>query len=103
MPPMLLTLLAPPFVARLFGSAPARTRITRWFAACVHEGTARSIATPPGIVTVHCRQGESWITHDGDPRDVIVRAGERYVADTHSRMIVHAVKGDCVLEFEVAD
>jgi len=102
-PPMQLTFAAPPFMARLFGASPARPRVTRWFAAHVKEGATQAIAPPPGAVTVHCRRGEAWITHDGDPRDVIVRANERYVADTRNRMTVHAVRGDCLVEFEVSE
>jgi hypothetical protein len=100
---MQLTFAAPPFMARLFGAAPARPHVTRWFAAQVKEGTTQAIAPPPGMVTVHCRTGEAWITHDGDPRDVFLRASECYVADTRNRMTVHAVRGDCLVEFEVSE
>ena len=90
-------------LARLFGAAPAsRPGITRWFAERVPQGTTREIKPPPGRVTVHCRRGEAWLTHDGDPRDVLLAAAESYVADTHRRLTVHSMRGDCVLEFEVA-
>jgi hypothetical protein len=89
--------------ARLFGiGSIARPRVTRWFAARVSEGTTQQIDAPPGVITVHCRQGEAWITHDGDPRDVFVQANETYVADTRNRMTVHALK-DCLVEFQVDD
>ena len=89
------------FVSRLFGAAPARPRITRWFTAQVREGATQTIDAPPGSVTVHCRKGEAWITHDGDPRDVLLQADESYVAGPRRRMSVHALK-DCLMEFEVA-
>ena len=90
-------------IARLFGLGTApRARITRRFAARVVQGGTRELNVPPADVTVHCRQGEAWITHDGDPRDVFIRANETYVADTRSRMRVHALK-DCLVEFELAD
>ncbi|MBE7367761.1 DUF2917 domain-containing protein [Ramlibacter pallidus] len=96
---MLLTLQAPAFMARLF-AAPARPRVTRWFAAEVRAGRTREIEAPPGRITVHCRGGEAWITHDGDPRDVMLQASESYKAGDRRRMRVHALK-DCVLEIQV--
>ena len=90
-------------LSRLFGAAPARRPgITRWFAERVPEGVTREINPPPGRVTVHCRRGQAWLTHDGDPRDVLLQESESYVADTHRRLTVHSMRGDCVLEFEVA-
>lgn len=101
---MQLALPTLPFVTRLFGASPAaRPRVTRWFAARVRQGATQEITPPPGVVTVHCRAGEAWITHDGDPRDVLLQPQDRYVADTRSRMTVHALKGDCVVEFQVED
>ena len=97
---MLLTLQAPPFMARLFG-AGVRPRITRWFAARVAQGRTREIEAPPGRVTVHLRNGEAWITHDGDPRDVMLEANGSYAPGERRRMLVHALKGDCVLEIQV--
>jgi hypothetical protein len=97
---MLLTLPHPPFLARLFGAA-VRPRITRWFAARVAQGRTREIEAPPGRVTVHCRGGEAWITHDGDPRDVMLEANDSYAAGERRRMRVHALRGDCVLEIQV--
>lgn len=101
---MQLTLSTPAFVSRLFApAAPARPRITRWFAAHVRHGATRELAAPPGRVTVHCRGGEAWITHDGDPRDVTLRANESYSVDSRGRMTLHALRGDCVLEIQVDD
>ena len=101
---MLITLPTLPLVARLFGTAPAaRPRVTRRFAARVQGGATREISAPPGLMTVHCRNGEAWITHDGDPRDVFLKADESYVADTRNRMTVHAMRGDCVMEIQVDD
>ena len=91
---------AVPSFMRLFIDGP-RPRVTRRFTAQVREGATREIDAPPGAMTVHCRTGEAWITHDGDPRDVFVHANESYVADTRSRMTVHALRGDCVFEIQV--
>jgi hypothetical protein len=102
---MLLLALPPStFMLRLLGRGPtARPRMTRWFAGHVRAGATREIPRTRGRMTVHCREGEAWITHDGDPRDVFVQANESYVADTRNRMTVHALRGDCLMEFEVVD
>ncbi|GAB3666125.1 DUF2917 domain-containing protein [Ramlibacter alkalitolerans] len=87
------------FIARLFGGAPAPRRVTRWSAAQVRQGTTREFPCG-GRMTVHCRDGEAWITHDGDPRDVVLQAPQSYTADRSGRMTLHALKGNCVVEFE---
>lgn len=100
---MQLALPASAALARFFGAPRgARPRVTRWFAERVAEGATREINPPPGRVTAHCRRGEAWLTHDGDPRDVLLKEGESYTADTRRRLTVHALRGDCVMEFEVA-
>ena len=99
---MQLTLQAPAFMSRLFAPA-ARARITRRFAAHVPHGATRELSAPPGRMTVHCRSGEAWITHDGDPRDVMLRADESYTADRRDRVTLHAMRGDCVVEIQVED
>lgn len=87
--------------ARLVGAGAARPRITRWSAARVRKGDTHIVQVAPGSVTVHCREGEVWITHDGDPRDVLLQARESYAAGLRNGMSVHALE-DCVVEFEVA-
>ncbi len=92
------------FMSRLFGlSTPERPRIMRRFAARVRHGATQEFVPPSGRITVHCRDGEAWITHDGDPRDVMLQANESYTADNSNRMTLHALRGDCVLEIQVDD
>ena len=43
-----------------------------------------------------CMKGRLWITHDNMPADVVIDRGERYVAASDSRMLVHAI-GDARL------
>lgn len=99
---MLLTLPAPAFLARLF-AAPTRPRVTRWFAARVRHGATRHIEPPAGRVTVHCREGEAWLTQDGDPKDVVLQAAESHRLPRRDRVMLHALRGDCVLEIQVDD
>jgi hypothetical protein len=87
------------FISRLFGRGEPR-KVTRRYAAQVREGTTRAFPCGGGRLTVHCRNGEAWITHDGDPRDVVLQAPQSYLVDRGERMTLHALKGDCVLEFE---
>lgn len=102
---MQIAFLPDAFVSRLFGPSPAaaRPRVTRWFAAHVRHGATRELTPPPGRLTLHCRDGQAWITQDGVPKDVVLDASESYTADSGSRMTVHALKGDCVFEIQVDD
>jgi hypothetical protein len=102
---MLLFALAPStFMLRVLGrGAAARPRITRWFAGHVRAGATREIPRVRGRMIVHCRQGEAWITHDGDPRDILLRPTQSYTVDHASRMTLHAMRGDCVFELQVDD
>jgi hypothetical protein len=101
---MQFALAAPSFMARLFGAdAPARARITRYYSAHVQAGRTRELTPPPGRVTLHCRGGEAWITHDGDPKDVLLRENESHTIDRSQRMTLHALRGDCVFEIQVDD
>lgn len=97
---MLLTLPAPAFLARLFAARPS-PRVTRRFAAHVRQGATRHITPPPGRVTVHCREGEAWITQDGDPKDIVLQASESCRLPRGEGLRVHALRGDCLLEIQV--
>jgi hypothetical protein len=102
---MQLALQPTSFMSRLFareGNA-SHSRVTRWFAAHVRGGTTREIPVATGRMTLHCRNGEAWITHDGDPKDVMLRANQSHAVDRGTRMTVHAMRGDCVFEIQVDD
>ena len=49
------------------------------------------IADPPGY-NVTCLTGLLWLTHDGDPKDLILQPGEQYQADRRSTLLVHALQ-----------
>jgi len=42
-------------------------------------------------VEIECREGEVWITQEGDYRDIILRAGQRYGIEKRGRVIVQAL------------
>lgn len=57
----------------------------------LQKGATLVVERPAGV-ELKCLRGNVWITHDGDPRDVVVSPGENYHADRGSRMLVHALE-----------
>lgn len=53
---------------------------------------ATLVVERPAAVELKCLRGSVWITHDGDPRDVVVSPGTSYRADRDSRMLVYALE-----------
>src|SRR5689334_10663815 len=85
-PPMLTALFHPAnFMTRLLGREdrpqPAPAGIRRLLAVGVKAGRLQELPMGKGRMVVHCRSGEVWITHDGDPRDVVLRQDESYIVD----------------------
>ena len=92
------------FMTRLLGredrQQAAPTGVRRLLALGVPAGRLQELPRGQGRMTVHCRSGEVWITHDGDPRDVVLRPNESYVVDRPARMTAFALRGDCGLELQ---
>lgn len=78
-----------------------RPRVTRRLAVHVPRGTTQELPRAGGRVQVHCRSGEVWLTHDGDPRDVVLKADQTHCLDRMDRLTAHALRGDCALEIQV--
>ena len=101
---MLLALKPAAFMTRLFGreDRPQVTapQVRRLLALGVPAGRLRELPMGQGRMVVHCRSGEVWITHDGDPRDVVLKKDESYVVDRPARMTAFALRGDCGLELQ---
>ena len=55
------------------------------------QGTTVTVARPLRC-EVHCVLGALWITHDGDPKDIVVEAGHSYLVDRSARMLVSALE-----------
>lgn len=55
------------------------------------RGTTHAVRDPAGCV-VECVQGVLWITHDGDPKDIVLTAGQAHRAQRPSRMLVSALE-----------
>jgi hypothetical protein len=77
-------------------------RVTRRFAVRMHKGEARTFERVDPSVELRCAQGSLWITHDGDPKDVILAPQESYRAEREDAMHVFALQ-PCVVEIEFED
>ncbi|MCG2592756.1 DUF2917 domain-containing protein [Ramlibacter sp. XY19] len=92
------------FMTRLLGREdrpqPAPAGIRRLLAVGVKAGRLRELPMGKGRMVVHCRSGEVWITHDGDPRDVVLRQDQSYIVDRGARMTAFALRGDAGLELQ---
>jgi hypothetical protein len=51
----------------------------------------------PGGMFVECLSGTVWITHDGQPKDLVLEAGEHYQVRSDAVMLVHAMSDARVL------
>lgn len=54
------------------------------------RGRSLALARPQGRL-VRCDRGCIWLTHDGDPRDIVLAAGEAHRCDRDAPLIVHAL------------
>ena len=59
------------------------------------KGATLVIDRPQGT-TVCCAQGTLWVTHDRDPRDIVLEPGQHHVVDSPRRLLVHALADACV-------
>jgi len=79
-----------------------RQRVTRRVAMELDVGGTQVFDCVDDTVKVHCASGSVWITHDGDPKDVILGPGQCYSADSDRTMRVWALQPS-VLEIEFED
>jgi hypothetical protein len=88
-------------LAREFRLRPL-PRVKRRFVVEMQQGEARTFERVDDTVLVHRSTGGLWITHDGDPKDVILHPRESYRAQRAEPMHVFALQ-HCVLEIEFED
>ena len=77
-------------------------RIRRRLAFELGRGEAQRLDHVDETVLVCCAAGSVWITHDGDPKDIILGPRESYRAERADAMHMFALQ-DCVLEIEFED
>jgi hypothetical protein len=41
---------------------------------------------------IECRTGQLWVTQDGDPRDVILQAGQSFILDRAGAALISALE-----------
>jgi hypothetical protein len=78
----------------VLGKPAARSR--EWLA--VHElplAHTLTLFEPLGH-ELECLAGCVWITLDGDPRDVVIEAGQAFTADRNQRTLIHALEASLV-------
>jgi hypothetical protein len=81
--------------------APARSprqppAVTHCFALQLDEGRSETVPQAAWCVMVRCIDGRVWITHDGDPKDVVLDPGESYAWPRAGAMLVHAMRPSAV-------
>jgi Protein of unknown function (DUF2917) len=79
-----------------------KPQVKRRLAAQMAKGEARTFDRVNESVMICCSTGSLWITHDGDPKDVFLSAGESYRVERDRAMHVFAMQ-DCILEIEFED
>lgn len=57
----------------------------------MHRHAILAVPTPLGREIV-CLDGSLWLTYDGDPRDIMLGAGQHHVADCAARLLVQALE-----------
>lgn len=79
-----------------------RPRVMRRICMRLPRGETQVIPGVDASVVVRCAEGSLWLTHDGDPRDVILSSDESYQADHEEPLRLHAL-APCVVEIEFED
>ena len=77
-------------------------RVKRRFVVAMEQGEGRTFERVDDTVVVRCNTGGLWITHDGDPKDVILHPRESYRAQRVEPMHVFSLQHS-VLEIEFED
>lgn len=77
-------------------------RVTRRICMRLPRGATEVIPEVDRSVVVRCAAGSLWLTHDGDPKDVVLGANQSYQAEREAPLRVHALH-PCVVEIEFED
>ena len=62
---------------------------------CLERRALFQVSDAAGV-QMACQSGSLWITLDGDPRDILLDAGDRYTATEHRRALIYALEPSTV-------
>lgn len=79
-----------------------KRRVKRLICMSITPGETEVIPTADQSLVVRCARGHLWITHDSDPKDVILAASEVYRSERDDALRLHAME-PCVVEIEFDD
>ena len=79
-----------------------RHRVIRRFALRLAGGRDHVFHHVDRSVPVRCASGTLWITHDGDPKDVVLWPQESYRAEREEAMHLFTLQ-PCIVEIEFED
>ena len=77
-------------------------RVTRRFVIELEQGEAHVFENVDSSFMVRCAKGGVWITHDGDPKDLVLVTGEHYRAEREDPLHIYALT-PVLLEIEFED
>ena len=77
-------------------------KVTRRFAIDMAKGEAHVFEQVDSTFILRCAKGSIWVTHDGDPKDVILMDGETYRAEREDPLHLFALV-PTLLEIEFED
>jgi hypothetical protein len=77
-------------------------RVTRRICMKLEPGKSEVIPRVNDSVVVHCAEGTVWITHDGDPKDIVLEPNQSYQADHEQVMRMLALE-PAVVEVQFED
>jgi hypothetical protein len=78
---------------------PGAPVVTHRFTMQLRQGCSEQVMHPNRGVEVRCKRGRLWITHDGDPKDLVLEPDESYTAERGARMTLHALQ-PCEMEMQ---
>jgi hypothetical protein len=65
--------------------------------ACLLDGSCPAISLPRAARGLQCLSGSVWVTEEGVATDVVLRAGEVFVASGTGRVVVEGCQGPAVV------
>ena len=77
---------------RLARGKAASAAPTHRFTMQLRHGSSEVVAQPNHGLSVRCKRGRLWITHDGDPKDIVLDEDQCYTPQHGGRMTLHAVQ-----------